>query len=66
MGPPTRGRERNFRLIFGRNEIAALMGLFRSMAVRPAVPSSFFSLMTKLRASSRTFPGKLCFAAGEG
>ena len=27
---------RNFRLILGRNEIDALMGLFRSMAIRLA------------------------------
>ena len=41
MGRPTREKEGNFRLICGRNGIAALMGLFRSMATRSAVPSIF-------------------------
>ena len=36
MGRPTRKKEGNFRLILGRNEIDALMGLFRSMAIRLA------------------------------
>jgi hypothetical protein len=41
MGRSACGREGNFRLTCGRNEIAALMGLFRSMAIRSAVPSTF-------------------------
>ena len=32
------------RLIFGGNEMDALMGLFRSMAVRSAVPSFFLAI----------------------
>jgi hypothetical protein len=39
MGLSTRVREGNFRVIFGRMEIGALIGLFRSIAVRPAWPS---------------------------
>ena len=39
MGSSTRGREGNFPGIFGRNEINALIELFRSMAIRPALPS---------------------------
>ena len=41
MGLPTRGGEGNFQLIFGRMEIDALIGLFRSMAVRSALPRIF-------------------------
>ena len=42
MGLPTRDREGNFRLIFGRCEIHALIGLFRSMSVRSALPNIFW------------------------
>ena len=41
MGRPTREKEGTFRLICARNGIAALMGLFQSMAIRSAVPSIF-------------------------
>ena len=37
----TRVREANFRRIFGRVEIDALMDLFRSMVVRYALPRTF-------------------------
>ncbi len=42
MGSFRRDREGNFRGIFGRNEINALIELFRSMAIRSALPSLFF------------------------
>jgi len=42
MGSFRRGREGNFRGNFGRNEINALIELFRSMAIRSALPSRFF------------------------
>jgi len=43
MGSFRRDREGNFRGIFGRNEINALIELFRSMAIRSALPSLFLA-----------------------
>ena len=43
MGLSTRVREGNFRVIFGRMEIGALIGLFRSIAVRPLGQAFFGS-----------------------
>jgi hypothetical protein len=39
----TRGREGNFRLTLGRNEMNALIGLFRSIAVHSALPKLFLA-----------------------
>ena len=41
MGSSNRAREGNFRLICGRHETDALIGLFQSMAFHSAVPRSF-------------------------
>jgi hypothetical protein len=37
------GRQGKFGLIFGRMQIDALIGLFRSMAIRPALPRIFWA-----------------------
>ena len=42
-GFPRGGREGTFRLICGRNEMNALIGLFRSMAVHSALPKLFLA-----------------------
>ena len=50
MGSFRRDREGNFRGIFGRNEINALIELFRSMAIRSALPSLCFGSVFVLAA----------------
>ena len=61
MGSSTHGREGNFRLIFGRNEIAALMGVvsehgcplrFAEQFFRPSHPSSSLGVPPCPRSSS--------------
>ena len=59
----TRVREGKFWLIFGRMEIDALIGLFRSMAVRAALPR-IFSFSFKLRLGT-PLPGETLFR-GDG
>jgi len=41
MGSSKRAREGNFRLVCGRTEMDAFVGLFRSMAFRSALPRIF-------------------------
>jgi hypothetical protein len=47
MGSLTRVREGNLRLICARNEMNVLIELFRSMAIRSALPSLFSAAVLK-------------------
>lgn len=54
MGSFARGRKGDIRLIFSRNEMDALIGLFPSMAVPPAGPSFFLRGRSGPQSESRT------------